>query len=323
MKFVKGFLYLILTFLYVWVSSVILVFHGPFPSLKSYVIGIISTSMHSQYLEPLSLWTVSLDKNKPSLMGDVTKNLKQDEANSKKVRDRYNKISDPTIKIEDYQAKTFSAKIMLVSDPKRIKVAVTKYQGDVGQTVSEMVSDNHAVAGINGGGFSDTGYRGTGGIPLGTTIHNGQFIATADGDNPIIGFTREGMLVVGNYTDQELKDLKVTEALSFGPTLVKDGEGVVKGDGGWGNAPRTAIGQREDGTIIMIVTDGRYVHGPNNLGATMKDLMNLMLKYGAVNAANLDGGSSTTMVKDGLLVNEPTDVLGERKIATSLVVMPE
>jgi exopolysaccharide biosynthesis protein len=323
MKLLKGFLYLILTFLYVWVSSVILVFHGPFPSLKSYVIGMISTSMHSQYLEPLSLWTVSLDKYKPSLMGDLKTNTKKDEENSKKVRNQYEKITDPTIKIEDYQAKTFSAKIMLISDPKRVHVAATKYQGDVGQTVSEMVSDNHAVAGINGGGFSDTGYRGTGGIPLGTTIHNGQFLTTSGGSNPMVGFTREGLLLVGNYTDQELKDLKVTEALSFGPALVKDGEGVVKGDGGWGFAPRTAIGQKEDGTVIMIVTDGRGVHGLNNVGASIRDLMNLMLKYGAVNAANLDGGSSTTMVKDGLLVNEPSDVLGERKIATSFVVMPE
>jgi exopolysaccharide biosynthesis protein len=128
---------------------------------------------------------------------------------------------------------------------------------------------------------------------------------------------------VGNYEPQELKDLNITEALTFGPVLVKDGEGVVIGDGGWSYAPRTAIGQREDGTVIMIVTDGRYVHGLNNVGASMRDLMNLMLKYGAVNAANLDGGSSTTMVKDSRLVNEPTDVLGERKIATSFLVMPE
>lgn len=73
----------------------------------------------------------------------------------------------------------------------------------------------------------------------------------------------------------------------------------------------------------MVVTSGRMVNGPDDLGASMKDLMNLMLKYGAVNAANLDGGSSSTMVKDGVLLNQPTDVLGERKIATSFVVMPE
>jgi exopolysaccharide biosynthesis protein len=278
--------------------------------------------MHSKYLEPLSLWTVSLETNKPSLMVNLTKNIDKEKENSKLAQNRFNKITDPTIKIEDFQTNTYSSKIMLISDPKRIRVGITKFQGDVGQTVSEMVSENHAVAGINGGGFSDNGYRGTGGIPTGTTIHNGQFLTTG-GTEPMIGFTREGLLVVGNYEPQELKDLHITEALTFGPVLVKDGEGVVIGDGGWSYAPRTAIGQREDGTVIMIVTDGRYVHGLNNVGASMRDLMNLMLKYGAVNAANLDGGSSTTMVKDSRLVNEPTDVLGERKIATSFLVMPE
>ncbi len=151
---------------------------------------------------------------------------------------------------------------MFISDPKRIQVAVSKYKGDVGQTVSEMVADNNAVAGINGGGFVDVAYRGTGGIPLGTTMHNGEFI-TKGGTTQMVGFTRQGVLVVGNYSENELINLGVTEALSFGPVLVKDGKGVLKGDGGWGAAPRTAIGQREDGTIIMIVTDGRLIHGPN------------------------------------------------------------
>nr|WP_277398250.1 phosphodiester glycosidase family protein [Neobacillus citreus] len=185
-----------------------------------------------------------------------------------------------------------------------------------------MVEDNKAVAGINGGAFQDVGYRGTGGVPLGTTIQKGEFV-TKGGTQPIVGFTRDGVLMVGSYSEKELMDRDVTEALTFGPVLVKDGKGVVKGDGGWGAAPRTAIGQREDGTVIMIVTDGRMIHGANNLGATMNDLMHLMLKYGAVSAANLDGGSSATMVKDGVLINEPSDVLGERKIATSFIVMPQ
>lgn len=321
MKFLKGLLYIILTIVYIWVSSVILVFHGPFKSLKSFVIGMVATSMHRQYLGPLSLWTVSLDDSTAKTANLADQYLK-DKNTLQKVSDRFANISDPSVKIEDYQANTFSAKIMLISDPKRVQVAITKYKGDVGQTVSEMVADNHAVAGINAGGFMDVGYRGTGGVPIGTTIHNGQIIS-GGGSSPMVGFTRNGVLVVGTYTPSELKDLNVTEAVSFGPVLVKDGKPVIKGDGGWGAAPRTAIGQREDGTVIMIVTDGRMVHGPNNLGATIRDIMNLMLQYGAINAANLDGGSSTTMVKDGMLVNDPTDILGERKIATSFIVMPE
>lgn len=318
MKIVKGILYAILTLLYAWISSIILVFHGPFPYLKSYAIGMISTSMHAKYLEPLTLWTVSLDKNKPSMTTAIANFFHRDSQMVENIKN-----ADSTIKVETYKDDTFSAKIMLVSNPTRLKVAVTKYKGDVGETVSEMVADAGAVAGFNGGAFQDVAYRGTGGIPLGTTIHNGQIITKGDGKQPIIGFTKEGQLVVGTYSDDQLMEFGVTEALTFGPVLVKDGEGVVKGDGGWGAAPRTAIGQREDGTVIVIVTDGRGVHGVNNLGATMRDLESLMLKYGAINAANLDGGSSSTMVKDGKLVNDPTDVLGERKIATSFIVMPD
>lgn len=315
MKFIKFCFYVLLIFIYVWVSSVILVFHGPFTNLKNYVIGIVSTSMHPQYIEPLSLWTVSLNDTKPQ-MNNVAGN------STTPIFTSYKNVNDSSIEVQDYHSSTFSAKIMLVHDPKRIKVAVTKYKGDVGETVSEMVADNHAVAGINGGSFSDTGYRGTGGIPLGNTIQDGKIISSG-GPAPTIGFTNNGVLVVGTFTQKQLIDENVTQAVTFGPVLVKDGEGIIKGDGGWGYAPRSAIGQRQDGTVIMIVTDGRMIHGPDNLGASMKDLMNLMLQYGAVNAANLDGGSSTTMVKDGVLLNQPTDVLGERKIATSLVVMPE
>lgn len=305
---------MLLTFIYVWVSSVFLVFHGPFPNLKNYVIGIVSTSMHPQYLEPLSLWTVSLNETKPQMNNVAGK--------GSTIFASFKDVNDSSIEVKDYHAPTFSAKIMLVHDPKRIRVAVTKYKGDVGQTVSEMVDDAHAVAGINGGSFSDVAYRGTGGIPLGNTIQDGKVITSGD-SAPTIGFTDEGVLVCGTYSQKELIEDHVTQAVTFGPVLVKDGKGIIEGDCGWGYAPRTAIGQREDGTVIMVVTSGRMVNGPDDLGASMKDLMNLMLKYGAVNAANLDGGSSSTMVKDGVLLNQPTDVLGERKIATSFVVMPE
>ncbi|WP_217269766.1 phosphodiester glycosidase family protein [Neobacillus endophyticus] len=278
------------------------------------MISIVSTSMHPQYIEPLSLWTVSLDATKPQMNNVAGK--------ASPINVSYKNVNDSSIEVKEYHSSTFSAQIMLVHDPKRIKVAVTKYKGDVGETVSEMVADANAVAGINGGSFSDVSYRGTGGIPLGNTIQDGKFL-TDGGTAPTIGFTDEGVLVVGTYSKQDLINDNVTQAVTFGPVLVKDGEGVINGDGGWGYAPRSAIGQREDGTVIMIVTDGRLIHGADNLGASMKDLMNLMLKYGAVNAANLDGGSSTTMVKDGVLLNQPSDVLGERKVATSFVVMPE
>ena len=66
---------------------------------------------------------------------------------------------------------------------------------------------------------------------------------------------------------------------------------------GSGLNPRTAIGQRADGAILMLVTDGRGKAG--HLGASASDLINVMVEYGAINAANLDGGSSSCMYYNG------------------------
>ena len=88
---------------------------------------------------------------------------------------------------------------------------------------------------------------------------------------------------------------------------------MVEGTGNWGYAPRTAIGQTKDGKILLVVTDGRYINGLNNIGASLQDLAQVMLHFGAITAANLDGGSSATMVYNGKLVNQPSDVLRQRK----------
>lgn len=282
----------------------------------------VMTSQHPQYLDPLALYTLTgSDKliAKESVTAKYTGGENTVEGNVNV--ENYENVTDDSITVETLKTGTFTAKVMLIKDPKRLKIAVTKHIGEVGQTVSEMVKEANAVAGVNGGSFSDLGWRGTGGAPQGLTIHEGKIIVDGEATG-VIGFTDEGSLVAGKYSKEQLADLHVNEALSFGPVLVQNGQGLVSGDGGWGAAPRTAIGQKADGTIILIVTDGRFVHGPTNLGATISDMMTLMLKYEAVTAANLDGGSSTTMVKDGKLINEPSDVLGERKIATSIVVMP-
>ncbi|GGI98577.1 exopolysaccharide biosynthesis protein [Alicyclobacillus cellulosilyticus] len=307
---------------YVWVSSALFLFQGPFPNLREFVIDSLTTSRHGYLLRPLSLYTLSwaeIRRHDPNLM-----NFNAGISSAEQAARDFRSVSDPTIRLETVKEATFTADVMLVRDPKRVRVAVTKYLGRVGQTVSEMVAEYHAVAGVNGGAFRDVGWQGTGGIPLGITIMNGKVIqAVPNARQPVIALTRRGALIAGAYTLPQLERLGVTQAISFGPVLVQNGVGLIRGNGGWGYAPRTAIGQRADGTIIFIVTDGRFIHGPDNVGASLHDIMDLMLRYGAVVAANLDGGSSTTMVYRGRLVNQPTDILGERKVATAFIVMPE
>jgi exopolysaccharide biosynthesis protein len=133
-----------------------------------------------------------------------------------------------------------------------------------------------------------------------------------------MAITKEGVLLVGPHSINEMKKLGVTEAISFGPAIIVNGETTIKsGDGGWGIAPRTAIGQREDGTILMLVIDGRQA---DSLGATLKDVQNIMVKYEAYNATNLDGGSSSTMYYDDEIVNNPCDPLGERSVPSIVYV---
>jgi exopolysaccharide biosynthesis protein len=308
--------------LYLYISSSILVFHGPFQSLRTYVLDSFATTRHAYLLRPLSLYTLSnsvIDAHKPQLTTTAVRITQADLNN----RQNYSNVQDSNIEMKAATEKTFSANIMLIHDPNRVKVAVTKDVGVVGQSVTELAKENNAVAGINAGAFQDTGWQGTGGIPLGITMHDGHLIGNdphAWNQQPVIGITKHGQLIAGPYSLDQLKELDVQEAISFGPVLVKDGVGLVQGNGGWGNAPRTAIGQRPDGTIILIVTDGRFIHGLNDAGATLKDVQDLMLQYGATIAANLDGGSSTTMYYNGHLLNQPTDILGERTVATAFVV---
>ncbi len=274
--------------------------------------------MHGYLLRPLSMYTLSeadIRKATPSLV-TVNKATSQRQASAD-----YSNIQSTQITIDTYKAPMFTANVMLIRDPRRVEVAVTKYNGNVGQTVSDMVQENHAIAGVNAGAFRDTGWQGTGGLPQGITITNGKVVTgQPSGNEPVIGITANGALVVGPYTLAQLKQMHVNQAVTFGPVLVQDGKDMVQGSGGWGYAPRTAIGQTANGTIILAVTDGRYIHGANNMGASIQDMAQLMLHFGAVTAANLDGGSSTTMFYNGKLVNQPSDVLGEREVATAIIV---
>lgn len=310
---------IIFLLLYTFVSSSLLLFHGPFTGLKTYVIGEFATSRHWYLLRPLSMYTISqqtIDQYRPDFAN-------QNVANTNLLNENYQSIEDGSISIQTIHEPTFTAYVMLVRDPKRIRVAVTKYKGKVGQTVSNMVQEYGAVAGVNGGAFMDANWQGTGGIPKGITISNGQ-VVVSHSDGSIIGFTKTGQMIAGTYTVGQLQQMGVTEALTFGPILIQNGKNVIQNQPNtWSWAPRTAIGQMKNGTVVLIVTDGRYIHGPNNAGASMDELAQLFMQYHCYVAANLDGGSSATMVNNGQLVNQPTDVLGEREVATSILVMPE
>lgn len=216
--------------------------------------------------------------------------------------------------------------VMLIEDPMRVKLVDTSKQYTCGENVKTMVANSGAVAGINGGGFQDgANYDSNGGMPAGLLIEDSQLVYPYQADNAIvynmIGINGDGALVLRHCTSQWALDNDIVSAVTFQPFLVVNGEGMIKnGTGGWGIAPRTAIGQRETGEFLFLVIDGRQVDW--SLGCDLDVLQDVMLAEGAINAAMLDGGSSTAMVYNDGYINRPS--LGhERWINNAFVVMPE
>ena len=176
-----------------------------------------------------------------------------------------------------------------------------------------MAKDNNALVAINGGGFEDPNYNSNGANPLGITISDGKVVTEKEykSTGGLIGFTEDDKLVLGKMTVAQAKQMKIRDAVTFGPFLIVNGKSSqVLGNGGWGTAPRTAIGQRKDGIVLFLVIDGRTVTKP---GADMNDLIEIMQNYGAYNAANLDGGTSSVMAVNGELINDPIDSSGAHK----------
>ncbi len=225
--------------------------------------------------------------------------------------------------IEVVNGDTFNGKMMIVQDPSRVFVGTSAdtFSGQAGQTVQEIITRHGGVGGMNAGGFADEGGVGNGGTPLGIVMSGGELLWGNRGTSyNVIGIDNEHKLVVGTMTGEEAINRGIRDAVSFGPPLIVNGEMMeITGQGG-GLNPRTAIGQRSDGAMLLLVCDGRQA---NSLGASMSDVAEVMAQYGAVNAANLDGGSSTIMYYEDELINVSSSLYGPRDIPTAIVVAPE
>ena len=190
--------------------------------------------------------------------------------------------------------------LAVIYDPSKVKLAVTPYVGSKGQYVTQMAESNNALVAINAGGFYDPGHTSTGGSPTGTTISNGKIITngqygTRTLGGGLVGFTNEDVFVLLKNTNAEQAiNMGVRDAITWGPFLIVNGKpSFIKGNGGWGYAARSAIGQRADGIVLLLVIDS---NATRTKGADMVDLTEIMQNYGAINAANLDGGTSSVMV---------------------------
>ena len=224
--------------------------------------------------------------------------------------------------LEKVSGEGYSGYMMVVLDPSRVIMGCRPENfGVAGATVANMAKHFGAVAGINAGGFEDLEGKGHGETPDSLVVYEGQiYYADSGVQSGFVGLDSNHILHVGKLQPETIQARDIQYGVSFGPVLVSNGNITQQAKWGSGVNPRTAIGQREDGAILMLVIDGRQL---TSLGATLGDLADVMIEYGAVNACNLDGGSSTMMWYEGEYVNNCASVIGIRPVPTTFLVLPK
>ena len=210
------------------------------------------------------------------------------------------------IRLEYITGDTYNAYVMVIRDPSRVYQATSHlpFSYDIpGERITNKIEQEGAVAAINAGAFFDASNTPqshlTGRVPAGLVIAGGNVVFNDHRDmvpqKGFVGFNEDNVLVVAqSMTATKAMDLSIRDGCEFGPVLIMNGqinEEAYSVNSGLN--PRTAIGQRADGAVIFLCIDGRQA---SSLGATYADLIDIMVEYGAVNACNLDGGSSTVML---------------------------
>jgi len=174
----------------------------------------------------------------------------------------------------------------------------------------------------NGGPFNMS----NGNCDAGVFIMNGVVQGTGGWGSPMFGVTAKGEWVAGYMNEASATKLGVAWALSGFEVLVKNGINVA--DTGTYRAPRTTIGTNAKGELLLLEVDGCEPQKgcAYALGKTNHEMAELLIQHGAVNAVNLDGGGSSTVVANGTLINLPTDgdmwpQEGERAVTTITCIL--
>ena len=299
-------------------STFLFILYGPCDNFRTWLITTAMATMNHQYY---CKWFYSDDVINDVLNSNYVK--ESDESSNPNLitfdkngnyKNEYEKEilehdKDDLYKIIKFKVNGCDAYLAAIYDPSKISVGISKWLGRSGQYIYDMAKEQDAVLAINGGGFFDPNYNSNGANPLGITISNGKIISDAaynSNSGGVIGFDENNkLLLLRNINANEALNMGIRDAVTMGPFLIVNGKTAdIKGNGGWGYAARTVIGQRSDGIVLFLVVDSNEFR---TKGASMKDLAEIMENYGAINAANLDGGTSSAIVENGELLNDPID----------------
>ena len=314
-RIVRRFFLLLFTIVILVVVALVLVmnviFNGPSPAAQEILTMSLIEASATKWVPALFIGEERVaeiqkpaDAELKEAVTDTTKVVIQKASALTGTSDEWAKYPDG-IRIERVSGDTYNAHIMIVRDPSSVYMGISteKFSTAIpGKRITEVMNENaNVVAAINAGAFFDDGTASSkvGSTPLGLVMSEGECVWTS-GKQPglegFAGFNEDNILVVSktNLSKAEAAELKIRDGCCFGPALIINGEQNMEAynnNSGWN--PRTAIGQRADGAVIFVCIDGRQVSSP---GGTYADIINIMVEYGAVNACNMDGGSSSVMM---------------------------
>ncbi len=295
----------------VLVLSINMVFNGPSPTARNQLTMTLIEASATKWIPALFIG----EDGVAAIQADIHVELEDDVTDVSAVTinrgsltgnvDEWANYPDG-IRIESINGDTYNAKVMIVRDPSRVYLGISTHEGFStsipGKRLNVAIEDEEAIAAVNAGAFNDDGTSGSyvGSLPEGLVYSTGKCVwktgAPPNGITGFAGFNEDNILVVhkDNITPAQAEELNIRDGCCFGPVLIMNGEINMEAyNKVSGLNPRTGIGQRADGAVIFVCIDGRQ---PSSMGGEYKDVIDIMVEYGAINACNMDGGSSTVMM---------------------------
>ena len=313
-RIIRRFFLVLFTVIIMAVSALVmvlnLVFNGPSPTARSQLTMTLIEASATKWVPALFIG----EDGVAEIRADVHLELEDDVTDVNAViinrggltgnADEWADYPDG-IRIESVDGDTYNAKVMIVRDPSQVYLGISTHEGFStsipGKRLNVAIEDEGAIAAVNGGAFNDDGsshsYVGT--LPAGLVYSEGECVWTSGKPSEtsgFAGFTKDNILVVhkDNISQAQAEELNIRDGCCFGPVLIMNGEINMEAyNKVSGLNPRTGIGQRADGAVIFVCIDGRQ---PSSKGGEYADIIDIMVEYGAVNACNMDGGSSTVMM---------------------------
>lgn len=314
----------------IFFSSFAFLLYGPYNGFRNFLITTAMTTMNHQYLATTFYSDKTIDKvlsenyvDEGDASTDTTLvSMTNYSSGSTMFLNKYDKeiltkdSGNDDYKLININGDGLRGYLVVIYDASKVKMATASTMGKKGQMLTNIAKENNALVAMNASGFVDPNYMSNGASPHGAVIKGGLLVSNNDRlsiGGGIIGFDKDNKLVLSKMSGEEAVSSGIRDAADFGPFLIVNGvPSFIKGNGGWGYAPRSAIAQRKDGIVLFLVMDGRdYANGIS--GADMTDMTEILMKYGAYNAANLDGGTSSGLVINNVLVNKPVSGSGEKK----------